>query len=81
MKLVRMAEIKEAERIIFKGRTTEKNNERHEFNQIWVEGDLIVSGGKYYIHPRSNKVRVTGEIGKIIIMHEIIPETLCMMYY
>lgn len=63
--------------ILFKARTTKKHNEKHAFDNVWVEGDLIRSGGKYYIHPTGNKVNVDGELGKIIVMHEIDPTTLC----
>ena len=61
---------------LFKAKTTIKN-EVMALNNIWVEGDLIKSGGKYYIHPRSNKVSVEGELGKIIIMHEVQEDTIC----
>lgn len=64
-------------KILFKAKTTNKNNPNHEFNKKWTEGDLIRSGGKYYIHPTGNKVSVEGELGKIIIMHEIDPDTIC----
>lgn len=63
--------------ILFKARTTKKHNEKHAFDNVWVEGDLIRSGGKYYIHTTGNKVNVDGELGKIIVMHEIDPTTLC----
>lgn len=36
---------------------TVKNNAK-EFNEIWVEGDLIHSGKKTYIHPVSNVITV-----------------------
>lgn len=62
---------------LFKAKTTIKENPRHEFNNIWVYGDLIKSGEKYYIHPQCNKIDVSGEIGKIIIMHEVRPDTIC----
>lgn len=61
--------------ILFRGKTTSKGG-KHEFNNVWVEGDLIVSDGRYYIHPRSNRVRVEGELGKLIVMHEVVPETV-----
>ena len=61
--------------ILFRGKTTSKDGE-HEFNNVWVEGNLIISGDKYYIHPKSNRVRVEGELGKLIIMHEVVPETV-----
>lgn len=54
---------------------TVKNNAK-EFNEIWVEGDLIHSGKKTYIHPVSNVITVNGEIGRLIIMHEVKPETV-----
>lgn len=38
---------------------------------------MILCGDKAYIHPVSNKIDVTGEIGRIIVMHEVDPETLC----
>ena len=63
--------------IIFKAKTTKKNDLKHEFNEKWVEGNLILCGDKAYIHPVSNKIDVTGEIGRIIVMHEVDPETLC----
>ena len=44
---------------------------------MWVYGDLIHSGGKYYIHPKGNLVSVNGELGRIIVMHEVIPDTIC----
>lgn len=62
--------------IFYKAKTTQK--EKSEFNNIWVHGDLIISDKKYYIHPHGNKVNVNGEIGDKIVMHEVIPETLCM---
>ena len=62
--------------MMYKGKTTKKEGQ-HEFNNTWVEGDLIHSGGKLYIHPISNKVTVEGELGKLIVMHEIDPDTLC----
>lgn len=61
--------------ILFRGKTAPKAG-KHEFNNVWVEGDLITSGSKYYIHPKSNRVRVEGELGKLIIMHEVVPETV-----
>lgn len=63
--------------ILFRAKTTKKNNLKHEFNEKWVEGNLILCGDKAYIHPASNKIDVTGEIGRIIVMHEIDPDTLC----
>lgn len=63
--------------ILFRAKTTKKNNPNHAFDEKRVEGDLIRSGGKYYIHPTGNKVSVEGELGKIIIMHEIDPDTIC----
>lgn len=31
----------------------------------------------YYIHPVGNIVNVKNEIGRIIVMHEVIPDTIC----
>lgn len=61
--------------ILFKAKTTPK--EKGVFNNVWVYGDLIESNGKYYIHPKANTVSVNGELGKIIVMHEVIPDTIC----
>lgn len=63
--------------ILFKAKTTKKDNPKHEFSEKWVEGNLILCGEKAYIHPISNKIRTTGEIGRIIVLHEVIPNTLC----
>lgn len=62
--------------ILFKGKTTKKPI-GVSFNNTWVEGNLIKSSGRYYIHPLCNMVSVKNEIGKIIIMHEVQPETIC----
>lgn len=59
----------------YKAKTTPK--EKGEFNNVWVIGNLIVSNGKYYIHPVGNIVNVKNEIGRIIVMHEVIPDTIC----
>lgn len=63
------------DRYLYKAKTTPK--EKGEFNNVWVIGNLIVSNGKYYIHPVNNVVNVKNEIGKIIVMHEVIPDTIC----
>lgn len=63
--------------ILFKAKTTKKDNPKHEFNEKWVEGNLILCGEKAYIHPISNKIRTTGEIARIIVLHEVIPNTIC----
>lgn len=63
--------------ILFKAKTTKKDNPKHEFNEKWVEGNLILCRGKAYIHPISNKIRTTGEMGRIIVLHEVIPNTIC----
>ena len=60
--------------ILFRGKTTPK--EIGEFNNTWVYGDLIKSKDKYYIHPQSNAVTVDNELGRIIVMHEVIPESI-----
>lgn len=62
-------------RYLYKAKTTPK--EKGEFNNVWVIGNLIVSNGKYYIHPVGNIVKVRNEIGRIIVMHEVISDTIC----
>ena len=63
------------DRYLYKAKTTPK--EKGEFNNVWVTGNLIVSNGKYYIHPVGNVVNVKNKIGRIIVMHEVIPDTIC----
>lgn len=63
------------DKYLYKAKTTPK--EKGEFNNVWVVGNLIVSNGRYYIHPAGNVVNVENEIGRIIVMHEVIPETIC----
>ena len=63
--------------ILFRAKTTVKEDKNHVFNNVWVEGDLIVSNGRYYIHPRTNKVNVENELGKLIVMHEVQKDTIC----
>lgn len=63
------------DRYLYKAKTTPK--EKGEFNNVWVAGNLIVSNGKYYIHSVGNVVNVKNETGRIIVMHEVIPDTIC----
>lgn len=63
------------DKYLYKAKTTPK--EKGEFNNVWVVGNLIVSNGRYYIHPAGNVVNVENEIGRIIVMHEVIPSTIC----
>lgn len=65
-------------RYLFRARTTVKENPKHAFNHVWVEGNLIISDGKYYIHPIKNKVDVRGEFGRMIVMHEVDSSTICL---
>ena len=60
---------------LFRGKTYPKE-QGVAFNNIWVEGDLVVSRGKYYIHPRANAFQVEKELSKLVVMHEVIPETV-----
>ncbi len=63
------------DRYLYKAKTTPK--EKGEFNNVWVTGNLIVSNGKHYIHPVCNAVNVKNETGRIIVMHEVISDTIC----
>ena len=63
------------DRYLYKAKTTPK--EKGEFNNVWVTGNLIVSNGKYYIHPVNNFVNLKNEIGRIFLMHQVIPDTIC----
>lgn len=62
--------------IKFRAKTTVKD-EDVAFNNVWIEGDLIFSRRKPYIHPKANAVNVKGELGKIIVMHEVQADTVC----
>lgn len=61
--------------ILYKAKTTPK--EKGEFNEVWVKGDLVTSNGKYYIHPKGNPVSVINELGRLLVMHEVQPTTIC----
>ena len=60
----------------FRGKTTKKEDENHEFNNVFVYGDLLTNKGVYYIHPQNNVFRVHNELANILIAHEVIPETV-----
>lgn len=60
---------------LFKGKTYPKE-EGVAFNNVWIEGDLVISRDKYYIHPKANAFEVNNELSKLIIMHEVIPKTV-----
>ena len=61
--------------ILFKAKTTPKGT--GEFNEVWGQGDLVTSNGKYYIHPKANTVSVINELGRLLVMHEVQPDTIC----
>ncbi len=62
---------------LWRGKTLLKTNPEEAFNNVWVRGDLIEANGKKYIHPKTNDVKVTDtDLGKLIVMHEVIPSTL-----
>ncbi len=60
---------------LFRGKTYPKE-QGVAFNNIWVEGDLVISRDKYYIHPKANAFEVNNQLSKLVIMHEVIPETV-----
>lgn len=60
---------------LFRGKTYPKE-QGVAFNNVWVEGDLVVSRDKYYIHPRANAFEVEKELSKLVIMHEVIPQSV-----
>lgn len=62
--------------ILFRGKTTKKEQEIHAFHNVWVEGDLIKNGDKWHIHPKSNCFRSEKELAKCMVAHEVIPETV-----
>lgn len=64
--------------IIFRGKTLPKENKDHEFDSVWVYGDLIVdkATGKYYIHPQNNSFKTENEIAKTMVVHEVEPNTI-----
>lgn len=45
-------------------------------NGEWVSGDLIQKNDKMYITPHTNFVTVSGHVGKMIVMHEVSPESV-----
>lgn len=55
--------------ILFRGKRVD--------NGEWIEGDLIQSRDKTYIHPKANSFRVseTG-LSKLIVLREVYPETV-----
>lgn len=62
--------------ILFRAKTTKKENENHGFNNVWVYGDLLTNKGVHYIHPQNNVFRLDGELAKILIAHEVLSETI-----
>lgn len=49
-------------------------------NGEWVEGDLIKSKNKCYIHPQANVFQVNNALSKLIVLHEVIPENRRAVY-
>ena len=61
---------------LFKAITTPKPT-GGAFNRTEVVGDLIVTAGKTYIHPRSSLIRIDGELGRgPFVLHEVLPHTI-----
>ena len=55
--------------ILFRGKRVD--------NGEWVEGDLLRSRGKCYIHENIDPFDYLGELSGFIKMYEVIPETVC----
>lgn len=45
-------------------------------NNEWTFGDLITSKEKCYIHPQGNSFQVDGVLSRLIVLHEVKPETV-----
>lgn len=45
-------------------------------NGEWAYGDLIKNKDKYFIHPQTNVFKVENGLAKIMVCHEVIPETV-----
>lgn len=54
--------------IIFRGKRVD--------NGEWVKGDFVKSKEKCYIHPQANVFKVNYQLSKLIVLHEVIPETV-----
>lgn len=54
--------------ILFRGKRVD--------NDEWTFGDLIVSKNKYYIHPQGNSFQVDGVLSRLIVLYEVISETV-----
>lgn len=62
---------------LFRGKTTPKEG-NCEFNNTWVYGDLIHNKEKMYIHPTRNAFMTDGELSRLMVTHEVVPETVGM---
>ena len=60
---------------LFRAKTNPKSS-NYAFNNIWVYGDLIHNKNKYYIHPLGNAFMTDGELSRLMVTHEVIPETI-----
>lgn len=60
--------VKMNKEILFRGKRVD--------NDEWTFGDLIVSKNKYYIHPQGNSFQVDGVLSRLIVLYEVIPETV-----
>lgn len=47
-----------------------------ELKDKWVYGDLIKNKDKYYIHPHSQLIEVSKHYGRLVVLHEVDPETV-----
>lgn len=45
-------------------------------NGEWAYGDSIKNKDKYFIHPQANVFKVENGLAKIMVCHEVIPETV-----
>lgn len=65
--------------ILFRGKyaTERKDLKDLSADWQWAYGDLAESRGKTYIHPKANGFQVNeGDLTKLVVMHEVIPETV-----
>lgn len=61
--------------ILFKAKTTKKDNLKHEFNEKWVEGYYVYCRKRHYILPVLNKVIGFDEREDEWV--EVDPDTIC----
>ncbi len=61
--------------ILFRGKSN-STNPKYAYYNDWIYGDLMTNYDKQFIHPKVNIFRIEHYLAKMVVSHEVDPETV-----